>query len=315
MSARQSLFAIHTVLLLLFSIPALAAPPANLQGNVVVDTDTILLGDLFDGAGEHAGKAVAYAPAPGRKLVLEATWLFRVARAYRVRWRPTSRFDRTIVERRSLVIETDVIIETLLDALMQHAGVDDEMEIELDNRTLRIFLPTDVEPVATVASISYQSRSGRFSAVLAAGARKFSVAGNAFKMTQVPTLAERAYSDDIIGTRDIVWKSMRLNRLDPRAVLKESKLVGMSPRRPITAGRAVMTTEIQPPTLVRRGKRVTIHLKTKTLRLTAKGKSLENGGNGDVVRVQNIDSGKTIEAQVTGPERVTVFTTGPVVLN
>lgn len=315
MSARQPLFAILTVLLLLFSMPALAAPAANLQGNVVVDSDTVLLGDLFDGAGEHAGKAVAYAPAPGRKLVLEATWLYRVARAYRVPWRPSSRFDRAIVERRSLVIETDEIVETLLDALFEHANVEEEMEIELDNRALRLFLPTDVEPVATVASISYQERSGRFSAVLAAGTRKFSVAGSAYKMIQVPTLAQRAYADDVIGKRDIIWKTKRLNRLDPRTVLKESKLLGMSPRRPIVAGRAVLTTEIQPPTLVRRGKGVTIYLKTKTMQLTAKGKSLENGSNGDIVRVQNTDSGKTIEAQVTGPERVTVFTSGPIALN
>ncbi len=128
-------------------------------------------------------------------------------------------------------------------------------------------------------------------------------------------MTERLYADDIISGRDIEWKSLRLNRLDPRTVLNESKLVGMSPRRPIVAGRAVLTTEIQPPTLVKRGKRVTIFLKTKVMQLTAKGKSLENGGKGDVVRVQNIDSGKTIEARVIGPERVAVFTTGPIALN
>ena len=108
---------------------------------------------------------------------------------------------------------------------------------------------------------------------------------------------------------------MRVNRLDPRTVLNESKLVGMSPRRPIVAGRVVLTTEIQPPTLVKRGKHVTIHLKTKFMKLTAKRKSVQNGGRGDVVRVQNVDSGKTIEVCVTGPEQVTAATTGALALN
>ncbi len=189
------------------------------------------------------------------------------------------------------------------------------MDIELDDRAKRIHLPTDTVPVATVSSLSYQQRSGRFSAVLTIGSRNYTVAGNAHRLVQVPTLTERLYADDIISGRDIEWKSLRLNRLDPRTVLNESKLVGMSPRRPIVAGRAVLTTEIQPPTLVKRGKRVTIFLKTKVMQLTAKGKSLENGGKGDVVRVQNIDSGKTIEARVIGPERVAVFTTGPIALN
>ena len=51
------------------------------------------------------------------------------------------------------------------------------------------------------------------------------------------------------------------------------------------------------------------------MQLTAKGKSLENGGKGDVVRIQNTDSGKTIEAVVIGPERVAVSVNGPLALN
>ena len=108
---------------------------------------------------------------------------------------------------------------------------------------------------------------------------------------------------------------MRVSRLDPRTVLNEARLIGMSPRRPIVAGRAVLTTEIQPPTLVKRGKLVTILLQTRFMTLTAKGKSLENGGKGDVVRVQNVDSGKTIEAVVVGQERVTVTANTPVAVN
>ncbi|MDD9916714.1 MAG: flagellar basal body P-ring formation chaperone FlgA [Rhodospirillaceae bacterium] len=315
MTARQSIFAALTVLLLLFSIPAPAAPPANLRANVVVDGDTIKLGDIFDGAIAQADKVIAYAPAPGRKLVLEATGLYRVARAYRLRWRPTSRFDRAIVERRSLIIETDQIVDAVREALHKQAKLTDEMDVELDDRAMRIYLPTNAVPMVSVHSISYQQRSGRFSAVLTAGDRQYSAAGGAHKLVQVPTLAQRLYADDIIGARDLVWKPMRVNRLDPRTVLNESKLVGMSPRRPIVAGRAVLTTEIQPPTLVKRGKHVTIHLQTKFMRLTAKGKSLQNGGRGDVVRVQNVDSGKTIEARVTGPEQVTVSTTGALALN
>ena len=42
---------------------------------------------------------------------------------------------------------------------------------------------------------------------------------------------------------------------------------------------------------------------------------LENGGKGDVVRVQNVDSGKTIEAVVVGREQVVVSAGGSVAVN
>lgn len=315
MTGRQSIIAIFAVLLLLYSVPAPAAPLANLRTNVVVETDTIKLGDLFDGTIKHADKVVAYAPAPGRKLVLEATWLYRIARAYRVRWRPSSRFDRAVIERRSVTIETEQIIETVGEALRAQAKVEDALDIELDDRALRIHLAADADTSLSTGAISYTPRTGRFSVLLSAGDRKFSLTGTAHKLVQVPTLAQRLYPDDIIGARDLVWKPMRLSRLDPRTVLTESKLVGMSPRRPIVAGRAFLTTEVQPPILVKRGKRVTIYLRTKFMQLTAKGKALENGGKGDVVRVQNTDSRKTIEARVIGPEQVSVTPSGLIALN
>ncbi len=320
MTARQSIFTILAVLLLLYSMPTPAAVPASLRTNVLIDGDSIRLSDVFNGAGTHADKVIAYAPAPGRKLVLEATWLYRVARAYKVLWRPSSRLDRTIVERRSHIIGTEQIIETLLTGLRENAKLNDEVDIDLDNRTLRFFLPTDITPTIEAQSVSYEPRSGRFSAVLTTGnsdngTSQFSVTGSVHKIVQVPTLAQRLYTDDIISKRDIVWKPMRLKRLDPRTVLNVSKMVGMSPRRPLVAGRAVMTTEIQAPTLVRRGKRVTIRLRTPTMKLTAQGKALENGGKDDVVRIQNVDSGATIEAVVTGPEQVTVSVGGSFALN
>lgn len=320
MTSRLTVFSAFTVFLIFAAGSVSASPPASLRTNVVVESDSVRLSDLFNGAGAHGDKVVAYAPAPGRKLVLEATWLYRVARAYRVRWRPASRFDRTIVERRSQIIGTDQIIDTLTTALRSETDLQAEVEIELDNRLLQFFLPSEVPGTVTSRSISYNSRTGRFTAVLtapddSAEAARFTVTGSAHKLVQVPTLAQRLYPDDVISERDILWKPMRVNRLDPRTVLNASKITGMSPRRPIIAGRAIMTTEIQSPTLVRRGKQVTIHLQTKNMTLSALGKSLQTAGKGDVVRVQNLESGKTIEAIVTGPEAVTVTLSGALALN
>jgi len=40
--------------------------------------------------------------------------------------------------------------------------------------------------------------------------------------------------------------------------------------------------------------------------LTAQGKAEEDGSRGDVIRVRNLQSNKTIEATITGPDSVAV---------
>jgi flagella basal body P-ring formation protein FlgA len=58
--------------------------------------------------------------------------------------------------------------------------------------------------------------------------------------------------------------------------------------------------------LVARNSTVTIVLQTGYLRLTAQGKAIEDGAKGDTIRVTNLQSKKTIEAVVAGPDFVTV---------
>ena len=47
-------------------------------------------------------------------------------------------------------------------------------------------------------------------------------------------------------------------------------------------------------------------LQGKFIRLTARGRALENGGKGDVVKIRNIKSNKHVEAVVIGAGRVTI---------
>ena len=50
---------------------------AALRPNVVVDADVVKLGDLFDDIGDKASVAVARAPAPGKRVVVDMEWLAR----------------------------------------------------------------------------------------------------------------------------------------------------------------------------------------------------------------------------------------------
>jgi len=92
----RNLLLLASVLALLYARPV---PAAMLRPAVTIDADMVRIGDLFDDVGPAADAIVLRAPAPGRRYVLNAAWLGEAARAHGVDWRPTSRFDRVVVER------------------------------------------------------------------------------------------------------------------------------------------------------------------------------------------------------------------------
>ena len=145
-----------------------SAAAATLRSEVLVDSDTVRLGDVFQDAGTEADKIIASAPAPGRKLVLEATWLYRVARAYRVAWRPASRLDRAIVKRASNIIPASRIAAILSSELRRRLGENEKLDIEFDNRAMRIYLPASLPASVKVRTMDIDRQNSRFAAILVA---------------------------------------------------------------------------------------------------------------------------------------------------
>ena len=132
------------------------AEPTMLRESVVVSGKFVQLGDLFNVSGDKARILVAQAPEPGKRAVFDARWLFRVARAYGLDWRPFSVHDRAVVQRESRVITTEEIEDHILAALMDR-GVDPDMHARLSNRTLRLHVAASEEATLAVENISYDT--------------------------------------------------------------------------------------------------------------------------------------------------------------
>jgi flagella basal body P-ring formation protein FlgA len=216
-----------------------------------------------------------------------------------------------VVERRSQIITTLQITDAVLAAIRANNRGPGDLEIELDNPSLRFFLPHDMPPTLTTGTVSYNPRSGRFSVQIVApdnrpDAIRTAVAGQAHMMVRIPVLTRRMNRDEIISARDIAWNTVRARTLNPRSIRDADDLIGFSPRRPILANRVMRDGDVQAPVLVTRGKRVTILLQTAAMQLTASGKALQSGAMGDAVRVKNSSSGTIIDAVVIGDRKVAV---------
>ena len=97
------------------------ASEVKLRSSIVVEDKYITLSDLFGLPGEKGATPIAYAPAPGQRSTLDAKWLYRVARAHKIRWRPLSLKTKLIVERASQQVFQDDLKTVLLAGLRKKA--------------------------------------------------------------------------------------------------------------------------------------------------------------------------------------------------
>ncbi|MDV7339066.1 flagellar basal body P-ring formation chaperone FlgA [Terasakiella sp. A23] len=290
--------------------------PVSLRENIVVSGSYIRLGDLFTNAPQDkADTAVAYAPKPGRKASFDARWLFRVARAYGLQWRPLSADLRTMVTRDSITINRDEIQDALMASLLEH-DLPQNAKIELSNRNLRIHVPSEIMPEVTIEDVTFNRRSMRFAAIVAVGERNMTpnqrvrVTGQIHKMIDVPTLARRMAKGEVIAENDIQWVQLRADRTQRDIITDVHSLIGMSPKRHLRPEKPIRAADIQRPVLVEKGKLVTIFLKKPGLMLTSQGRALQDGADGETIRITNTNTSRTVEAVVVGASMVTVLPIG-----
>lgn len=290
-----------------FSIPVGAQ---TLKPGATLDADTVRLTDLFDGVPSSADAVVLRAPSPGRRYVLDAAWLQEAARVHGLPWRPVSRFDRIVVERIGRVIPAAEIATALKEAIQREGGTEN-LQLEFSGRAPEMAIAIQAPPTLDIQSLSFERASGRFSALLVAGAshpsaQRIAVAGRAIQTRAIPVLRRPVISGEIIRANDVQMSELRVDALKRDAILEASDLIGRSARRGLRAGEAVREADVRPPVLVARNGVVLITLRVGGMSLTAQGRAVDEGARGDMIRVVNLQTRKTIEAQVIGPDTVAV---------
>ena len=295
--------------LVLFA-PTAHSEESVLHQSVKVGGNYVRLGDLFSAAGDKAEEIVAYAPAPGKRAVLDARWLYRVAKKYGLSWRPISRNQRVVVRRESRLVGRREIEETILAALVEQ-GADPDLQVVLNKRSLRLYVPADAEETMAVEDVFYDQESRRFSVVVIApaddpAAKQVRVRGRLYKIKDVPVLVSRKLAKRVIKKNDIKWVRMRVDRLQRDIVLDAADLIGKVPRRSLRGGEPIRASDVHRPLLVSRGDLVTMVLRGPAMLLTVRGRAQEDGSKGDTVRVSNTQSNNLVEAVVVGPNMVAV---------
>lgn len=286
------------------------ADAATLKSEAVIEGSVVNLSDLFHDIPVRQDAVVGNAPSPGQSVVLNAKTLQRIADIYNVKWHAESPSEQILV--RSLVqkIGSDEIMAVIKKDL-EARGVTGKFTVSLNNVAPTITLPGNVETTVEIAQMNYTAGRDVFSAVLSAPSaanaiKSITVTGLIEKTTQVPVLTSSISTGDIISSTDIEWIDVATRHMVNDTIIDADKLIGKTPVRMVEQGVPVRARDVVSPKLVSRGDEILLQFNQGGLQLSVRGKAMQNGAEGEFIRVMNLSSNQSLRGEVTGNKIVSV---------
>lgn len=296
---------------------AQSAPPV-LRDQVVVHGDLVTLGDIFENAGAAAKVAVFRAPDLGTQGVVAAARVAEAAERHGLAWNNPHSVPRITVSRPSRLVGHEEIAALLRNRIAAELGVTDPKALDVDlPRNLR---PMHIDPQVTeplvVKRLSLDPRSGSFHAVVGlqesnSDTPDQAYQGRATEMVEVAAPMRGIERGAVMADGDVTTMRIPRLQLSSDVIVDRAGLIGMAARRGLPPDRPVRRADIERPKLVERNAIVSIVYRVRGLVLRSSGRALGDGALGESVPVLNIQSKRTIYAQVAGPGEVSVSSERP----
>ncbi|WPZ34163.1 flagellar basal body P-ring formation chaperone FlgA [Thalassobaculum sp. OXR-137] len=280
--------------------------PLILNDRITLDHDELMLSDIFANLPEGIDQRISEAPAPGERMVLGARQIWQYAQAFGLNWRPERSKIAIVVTRASLEVPMEAIADTIAQRLAAE-HVEDEFDLDMFSRASNIFIAASEPMQIDIRSLSYDPRSKRFDATVSANdGRMTQISGKVVAMVQIPVLRRHAMPGQVITEEMVSWERVAARQASVTTVTRQEDIIGQTARRPLTAGVPVRLTDLKPNLMVTKGDLITLTVRTGTMTLTARGKAMESGTRGAVIRVTNTQSQKVVEARIIGPDMAVV---------
>jgi flagella basal body P-ring formation protein FlgA len=162
-----------------------------------------------------------------------------------------------------------------------------------------------------VEEIQVAADQSRFTAVVsfygASQAKTVQVRGTIEQMVNVPALQHPIHFGETIKAQDLTSIKIPSKRIGRYVIREANDLIGTTPRRGfLKVNTPITTQEIIKPQEISKGDIVTMRYYTDKMKLIAKGRALEGGSRGEIIRVLNINSDKIIQGQIVGLKEVSL---------
>jgi flagellar basal body P-ring formation protein FlgA len=294
----------------------IAAPV--LRANVTVADDVVRIGDVIDNAGTAAQIAIYRAPDLGTTGSLPTTQLLTALQAHQVIGVDTKDIKAVSVTRLSRAIEVKDIQSQVAHALEHRGGLGEAVNLsltfdrDLQEVQLEASFSGAIQPVAT----RYEPRNGRFDVSFEVGSEnnakptRLRFTGTVIETLEAAVLTRDVQHGDILKSSDVMTERRTKTEVGSDAAVR-NLAVGMQMRRQARAGQALRVADLAKPDLVQRDDNVTLIYESSGLYLTIRGKAMENGTEGDVINVTNLQSKRTVSGVVIGRGQIAISVATP----
>jgi flagella basal body P-ring formation protein FlgA len=289
-----------------------------------VDGTTITLGELAEISGSDAERIqnlrqlkLGTAPIPGGSFVLTKEVItMRLAAAGAdlngITWQIPN--DVTVIGNSQLV-SGQTLIDKAVAAIRSQVGssvASEDLTITSVGRVQDVIAPLGNLVFST--SLPYGIRYNTPTTVTVAvtvNERGFSKVGLKFDVKlyrQVAVAARQVNAHEIFTDDCLRYERMDSGQLAAGFVTDKNKIVGLMAKRPVTPGMVVTDSMVNKPFIIRRGAMVTLLAHIAGMEVTAIGQAMQDGCEGQLIRVQNANSNKYVLGKVLNESTVETLT-------
>lgn len=310
------------ILCMLVAPAAWAAAIVIVTPEQTVNGPVLTLGEIAQITGENEAKVSALkalrlgaAPKPGGRLVLTRELLgARLAASGAdltgITW---SVPENIVIAANSQVVAGQKMADTAFAALVKRLNsAEDKRQIELVSFSDDVAAP--VGEIRLNAEFPYGIRKSGptvVNVIITCDGRiydKVSLRYNVKVLEDIVIASKPIAPNELLTAENLTYQRTDVARLPSAYLTDISKLAGLSAKRPIAAGTLVTDSLLKKPILVKRGTNVAISAHSGAIAITASGQALQDGAEGQVIRVQNTNSKRIVTAKVMGEGLVQIIT-------
>jgi flagella basal body P-ring formation protein FlgA len=186
------------------------------------------------------------------------------------------------------------------------------LAVTLDVAPRPAMVEASVTSDLTLATAALNPMSGRFeiafevpgSAIIRKPLR---FTGSIVETVEVAVTTHTLAAGAIVKEADLAIERRPKAKVGSDALGSTHDAIGFAVRSGLRAGMPLRRADLMKPQMVHRDDNVTLVYEVPGILLTTRGKALEAGAEGDVINVLNVQSKRTVQGTVTGPNRVSIL--------